>query len=77
MRKTLPTHMGPFRAPPVQDERVPRGIVPELPCHVCGRGGNDGRAFKQALDRGRDGRHQSEGLAYLIGALYPNACWGD
>jgi hypothetical protein len=76
MRKTLPTNMGPFRAPPIQDECMPQGIVPVPPCSACGRGGNDGSGFRRALDRGTNGRSQYDGLVYLIGALYPNACWG-
>ena len=69
-------NMGPFRAPPVQNESVPLGIVPRPPCPSCGRGGNDGKGFRRALERGASGQSQYDGLAYLIGTLYPNACWG-
>jgi len=77
VRRALPEHLGPFRPPPIQDERVPRGVLPEPPCPGCGRrrGGSD--RFKRTLDRAASGTARYEALVELVRALYPVACWGN
>jgi len=70
MKKRLPEHMGPFRMAPVQNESVPRSIMP-------GQDTSGTTAFRRTLSQATSGQSQFDGLAYLVGTLWPNGCWGD